>query len=371
MTRCEHGGCEIRWGDGHLPMAAALDAEGANPVPDIESALFRYPPPRTCCLRALDVAERDELWLWQRVENQQKNREAVKARGGHFSGLPFGYRRGEFAGRVLVIVGNGPSSAGAADLVRSLEGYRTPAAAALDTADDVLGRRIVRGPEVLTVNGSARAMTDYPGRIWWMQADSLGPAVNQKTLDFMREERLRWADFGRSLSRRPGGCEAMLCSSAPHEVTAAFEGPLHFWLVGHGGAVGARYEELLHRSERARLPRLFHSLTTVTSAMHLGWWLGFHELHLIGVDHCTGPDEAWHQHQPEGAALPGISDRLPTGDMAWQPCERADGSPARTKPYWLRSKGVLEALAMWLRLSGIRIVNHSGGLTFANMEQGS
>ncbi len=148
--------------------------------------------------------------------------------------------------------------------------------------------------------------------------------------------------------------------------------------MGHGGQYGAPWEEFLSPLERVSLPRLCFTRTSLMPAMHLALWLGFHEVCLIGCEMSAEVDGEWYAAEPAGTehgqaswglnAKGGEDDETDGGHLT---TNTVDGRAVRTFGYWEQAHNYVDTMGLWLRLSGLRVVDYSNGLRFRHIEQES
>lgn len=355
-----------------IPLHPLLELASGAYVPDPDSPAFASPlvPPEVARQFA-DISPLAYTVQRQRAGNVVANSERLRMREA-----PWGYRAKQYAGRICWIVGSGPSAHRAPELIRRSMADRPPAALALERADHVLQRVVEdRGPCVIALNSAAEVIADLELPIWWMIGDDFGGSGTVQGQAEMLREREAWAAVADRVARRAAGATALLPTFVAHEIAAAFSsagGAIHWWNLTFGGLHGSAYEEMLHPTIRQSIPRFIFVRTIASAALHAAYWLGFHEIRLVGCEMCAPLDGAWYAREPAGVELgrrvwsPGNAVR---GDSERTTTDTVDGREVRTYDYWLAAREQIEAIAAFIGWAGVKVVDYSGGLRMRHMEQ--
>lgn len=258
-------------------------------------------------------------------------RRAIHANRPHFAnGLWFGKHRGETA----YLIGNGPSGAQAREWIPP---------------------RGQRKGKVVCLNGSSKWFSgdmDY-----WTSWDWLGKDHWYNDRDFT-------------------GCEALFSLYAAHHCVEGTRRQgaraQHFFNGGNRNPYRRHGVDQKGRD----LPSAEEGLETMFSTLHVLWWLGFRHVVLFGAEHAIAPESGCLHGGERDARQParrvevdvehGIAQLFAeSGELLYTEVPDYKGDPCWTTPHLHNGAAFLVAQSMFLRDSGVEIVNCSmSGLDF-------
>lgn len=237
----------------------------------------------------------------------------------------FDLPRGLHAGRPAYVVGNGPSAAQVA----------------------VLPPREQRDGIVFALNGAAHLL---PGNHdYWCVCDSLWPRGDDAWLAALLAD---WATMDHSGAQ-------MLAAVYTHQgLTRGFFdtwGPVHFYHGAHRNP----YRDLF-APDRPRLPSFIESWQSITTVMHLAYYLGCSPIFLVGVDQGR-PLGSTRFHA--GGAIGWRPSGMPTA-QEWYAHPGVRGTVVETTAYLALCGQHVAAMAMWLMDAGVPAFNCGAGLDY-------
>lgn len=180
----------------------------------------------------------------------------------------------------------------------------------------------------------------------------MGDALANRHLD-------KWVRVARKV-RDHGAHGVFLPWSASAVVENFTQEGRSFFLPGFGGLWGAPHEDLIDTEIVEGMARCYCLSQSASFALWLAWWLGFRTINMIGFDQSMpADDQRFHAVGPDDA-----TDQLPGGQQV-----EVEGRQVVTSGLYVIARDELDAMAMFLTEAGCRIINHSEGLPYANMEK--